>query len=64
MGVCCCLQACNSVLNMLVMGLVFGPSLISIMGILLIYAKYLSFIMYYESALLLFTHKLHYLETF
>ena len=50
---------------MLVMGLILGPSLmvISIMGILL-YAKALPFTMYYESALLLFTHKLHHLETF
>ena len=33
-GVCCCLQTCNSVINMLVMGLVLGSSLmvISIMG--------------------------------
>ena len=23
-GVCCCLQSCNSVVNMLVMGLVLG----------------------------------------
>ena len=40
MGVCCCLQTCNSVENMLVMGLVLGQSLmvISTMGILL-YAK-------------------------
>ena len=39
-GVCCCLQTCNSVVYMLVMGLVVGPSLmvVSIMGILL-YAK-------------------------
>ena len=39
-GVCCCLKTCNSVLYMLVMGLVLGPSLMvmSIMGILL-YAK-------------------------
>ena len=37
MGVCCCLQICNSVLNMLVMGLVLGASLmvISTTGILL-----------------------------
>ena len=37
MGVCCCLQTCNSVVNMLMMGLVLEPSLmvISIMGILL-----------------------------
>ena len=40
MGVYCCLQTCNSVVNMLVMGLVLGQSLmvISITGILL-YAK-------------------------
>ena len=40
MGVCCCLQTCNSVVKMLVMGLVLGQSLIviSIKGILL-YAK-------------------------
>ena len=40
MGVCFCLQTCSSVVNMLVMGLVLGPSLmvISITGILL-YAK-------------------------
>ena len=39
-GVCCCLQTCNSVANVLVMGLVLGQSLmvISITGILL-YAK-------------------------
>ena len=37
MGVSCYLQTCNSVVNILVMGLVLGPSLIviSIMGILL-----------------------------
>ena len=40
MGVCFCLQTCNSVVNMLVMGLVLGQSLmiISTMDILL-YAK-------------------------
>ena len=40
MGVCCCLETYNSVVYMLVMGLVLGPSLmfISITGILL-YAK-------------------------
>ena len=45
---------------MLVMGLVLGQSLmvISATGILLM-QKYLSFIMYYGSALLLFTHKVH-----
>ena len=26
MGVCCCLQICNSVVNMAVKGLVFGQS--------------------------------------
>ena len=37
-GVCCCLQTCNSVVNMLVMGLVLGQSLmvISTMGIYLV----------------------------
>ena len=62
--VCCCLHI-HSVLNVLVMGLVLGQSLmfISTMGILL-YKKYLPFIMYYGSALLLFTHKLHCLQTF
>ena len=41
MGVCCGLQSCNSVVNMLVMGLVLGQSLmvISIADILLYYAK-------------------------
>ena len=40
MGVCCCLQTCNSVVNALVVELVLGQSLIviSTMGILL-YAK-------------------------
>ena len=35
-GGCCCLQACNSVVKMVVMGLVLGQSLIviSITGIL------------------------------
>ena len=39
-GICCCLQTCNSVVNILVMGLVLGPNLmvISLMGIQL-YAK-------------------------
>ena len=66
MGVCCCLQTCNSVVNMLVMGLVLRPSLmvISVTGILLIMQKYLSFIMYYESTLLLFTRKVNGLQTF
>ena len=64
-GVCCCLKTCNSVVNMLMMGLVLGPSLmvISITGILL-YAKYFPFIMYYGSELLLFTCKLHCLQIF
>ena len=52
-------------LYVLVMGLVLGQSLMDIptMGILL-YAKYLPFIMYYGSALLLFTRKVHCLQTF
>ena len=64
-GVCCCLQTCNSVVNILVMGLVLGPSLtiISIMSILL-HENYLPFIMYYGSALFLFTRKVHCLQTF
>ena len=39
-GICCCLKTCNSVVNMLLMGLVLGQSLmiISTTGILL-YAK-------------------------
>ena len=39
-GVCCCLQTCNLVVNMVIMGLALGQSLmfISITGILL-YAK-------------------------
>ena len=61
MGVCCCLQTYNSVLNMLVMWLVLGPSsmVISIMCILLCKSIYLPCIMYYRSALLLFTCKQH-----
>ena len=49
--------------NVLVMWLVLGQSLmvISTMGILL-YAKVSHFIMYYGSALLLFTHKVHCLQ--
>ena len=40
MGVCCCLKACNLVLNILVIELVLGPSfmVISNVGVLL-YAK-------------------------
>ena len=46
-------------------GLVLGQSLmvISTMGIML-YAKVSPFIMYYGSALLLFTHKIHCLKHF
>ena len=63
--VCCCLQTCNSVVYVVVTGLVLGQSLmvISTTGSLL-YAKYLPFIMYYGSALLLFIHKVHCLQTF
>ena len=41
MGVCCCLQTCKSVVNVLVMGLVLGQSLmvISSTGILVYYPK-------------------------
>ena len=51
----CCLHIL-SVINVLVMGLVLGQHLMFIpsMGILLI-QKYVPFIMYYGSALLLFT---------
>ena len=64
-GVCCCLQTSYSVVNMLVMGLVLGQRLmvISTTGILL-YAKVSLFLMYNGSALLLFTLKLHCLQTF
>ena len=50
---------------MLVMGLVLGQGLmvISTMDIVL-YAKVSLLIMYYGSALLLFTRKLHCLQTF
>ena len=59
-GMCCCLQTCNSVVKMVVIGLVLGPSLIviSITGVLL-YAKVSPLYMYYRSALLLFTGKQH-----
>ena len=62
--VCCCLHI-HSVVNVLVMGLVLGQSLmfISTTGILL-YARVYPFIMYYGSALLLFTRKLHCLQIF
>ena len=61
--VCYCLHI-RSVVNMLVTGLVLGQSwmFISTMGIVL-YANIL-FIMYHGSALLLFTRKLHCLQTF
>ena len=61
--VCCCLHI-HSVVNVLVMGLVLGQSLmfISTTGILL-YTKECPFIMYYGSALLLCTCKLHCLQT-
>ena len=60
--VCCCLQTCNSVVYVLVMGLVLGQNLMvtSTTGILL----YIPFIMYYGSALLLFICKIHCLQTF
>ena len=56
--VCCCLQTCNLVVYVVVMGLIL--MVISTMGM----QKYLPFIMYYGSALLLFIHKLHCLQTF
>ena len=50
MGVCCCLQTCNSFVNVLVIRFVLGQSVmvISTMGI----QRYLPFIMYNGSALL------------
>ena len=65
MGVCCCLQLIfNSVVYVLLMWLVLGKSLmvISTTGILL-YAKVSPFIMYNGSALL-FTPKVHCLQTY
>ena len=61
-GVYCCLQI-HSVVNVLVMGLLLGQSLMFIYttGILL-YPNVCPF--YNGSALLLFTHKLHCLQTF
>ena len=52
MGVCFCLQTCNSVVNMKVMDLVLGQCLmaISTIGIPYYVQKYLHFIMYYGSA--------------
>ena len=64
MSVCCCLQTCNSVANVLVMGLVLGQSLISTTGVLLLCKSISHPLMYYGSALLLFTRKLHCLQTF
>ena len=48
---------------MLVMGLVLGQSLM-VIRISYYMQKYLYFIMYYGSAFLLFTYKLHCLQTF
>ena len=60
--ICCCLHI-HAVVNMLVMGLVLGQILIfiSTTGILL-YPKVC--LLYNGSALLLFTRKLHCLQTF
>ena len=49
-GVCCCLEICNSVVNIVVTGLVLGQSFISSTGILL----YLPFIMYYGSVFVVY----------
>ena len=57
--VCCCLNI-HSVVNVLVMGLVLGQSLIRVSCYM---QKYLPFIMYYGSALLLLTRKVHCLKT-
>ena len=63
--VCCCLQTCNSVVYVAVMGLVLGQSLKVISTTVSCYMqKYLPFIMYYGSALLLFIRKIHCLQTF
>ena len=61
-GICCCLQTCNSVLKMLVMWLVHGPSLmvIHITGILLYMQKYFPIIMYYEVCCCLYIKQLVY----
>ena len=49
LDVCCCLQIiCNSVLNMVVMGLVLLQSLMVISALLLCKIIYLPFIMYCE----------------
>ena len=60
-GVCCCLKTCNSVVNILVMGLVLGPSL------KIIYICYIKKSPLYNvlwGALFLFTRKVHCLQTF
>ena len=63
--ICCCLQICNLVINMVVKGLAFGQSLmvISTRGILL-YENVSPLYYDYGSPLLLFTRKLHCLQTF
>ena len=57
MGVCC-LQICNSVINMVVMGLVLGQSFLSCY-----YAK-VSPLYYVLQGLLLFTQKINCLQTY
>ena len=60
--VCCCLHI-HLVVNVLVTGLVLGQSLMFIYTVgILLYAN-IPIIMYYGSALLLFTCKLHCLQT-
>ena len=46
-GVCCCLKICNSALNMLVMGLVLGPSLM-VISFTVIVLNVLPIIIYFE----------------
>ena len=48
LSICCCLQICNSVVNMVVMGLVLGQSLMVISALLLCKSTYLPFTMYCE----------------
>ena len=66
-GVGCGLQTCNSVLKVLVIGLILGQSLMVIYIYhgypFIIMQKCLTFIMYYGSVMLLFTRKLHCLQT-
>ena len=65
MGVCCCLQTCNSIVNMLVMWLVLGQSLMVIFGTgVPLYAKLSPLYNVLQVSLLLFTRKLHCLQTF